>query len=417
MVVGVMAAAAGVFDRSGIAAKGSRVLAALVLLGFSSVPPGTVLLATVTAQPQGPGESSPFKEQATPPQGVLEEILALFPTFGLLGCLGANADSPPRVVAEEPNEIPTEVSIEFCRFAPNQDIAVQVRRPDGTVWRERVRTDDQGTGHWNWTSVPGDPLGTYTVTATQGTRQAVGTFTVRAAAQPRVLVLPNAAPPGGTFRIALAGFQPRQNVLLRLYRLNRESVRYRYATTLGSVQMDERGQAIYTLRSQTDDPLTEYLVVTDPPPSRLQFADSLFSITETGPRTSPQSIEAIAAAVVEEANRVWAAVLTRDGVPLSDLEHVFAGRWLAEVHARVEAMRAAGQYHMARLTAPVEVRRARPVGDRQIEVFVVEQWDDRLFNRDGSLAEVFSGRVEQRYLLERMNRRWFIVDWSLVRLE
>mgnify|MGYP006170514441 CR=1 FL=1 len=39
------------------------------------------------------------------------------------------------------------------------------------------------------------------------------------------------------FRVALAGFQPRQNVTLRLYKFNPDAGRYRYATTLGSVPM------------------------------------------------------------------------------------------------------------------------------------------------------------------------------------
>lgn len=52
---------------------------------------------------------------------------------------------------------------------------------------------------------------------------------------------------------------------------------------------------------------------------------------------------------------------------------------------------------------------------RGMEAFVTEEWDDRVYNADGSLAQIVPGHVEQRYVLELSGDRWLIVESQIVR--
>ena len=119
--------------------------------------------------------------------------------------------------------------------------------------------------------------------------------------------------------------------------------------------------------------------------------------------------------VVPEANRVWASVIARNGAPLTDLERVYSGQWLQEVRSGVEAMRARGQYRVARPTAQIVVRNAQYMSDGRIGADVAEEWDDRTFNSDGSVAKVQPGHIEQHYVLQSFGGQWKVVESRLVR--
>jgi hypothetical protein len=112
---------------------------------------------------------------------------------------------------------------------------------------------------------------------------------------------------------------------------------------------------------------------------------------------------------------MWTTVIAHNGAPVTDLEHVYAGSWLQEVRSGVDAMRASGQYRVARPTAPIVVRNAQYLPDGRIQADVAEEWDDRTYNSDGSVAKVQPGHVEQRYVLQSFGGQWKIVESQLVR--
>jgi hypothetical protein len=133
------------------------------------------------------------------------------------------------------------------------------------------------------------------------------------------------------------------------------------------------------------------------------------------PMPAPAPAAALALPAINEANRVWAGVVGRGGDPVSNLASVYGGRWLETVRGEVEAMRSRGQYRVARLVAPVTLRSATYTSAERIEASTSERWDDRLYNRDGSVARVAPGHVEQRYVLQRVGSGWLIVDSQLER--
>lgn len=251
-----------------VAARRSRVPARLMVLILFTVPSIGALLATASLLPT---------DAAAPP---MESVLrqrdiepGVPPMFEFLASFTAScATGPDPQVLTEPSgggTIASKTSIQFCRFAPSQDLAIEIRQPDGTTMQYQNRTNDLGNGEMDWFSVPGEPLGVYTVTATQGPRRATGTFTISAPSAPTVVVFPSSAPPGAEFRVALAGFPPRQRVPLRLYRdIGGVRAAYWYVGTTAVVTTDERGQAQSNLQMQPNDPIDRYLLFTDPSAGR-----------------------------------------------------------------------------------------------------------------------------------------------------
>jgi TM2 domain-containing membrane protein YozV len=137
-------------------------------------------------------------------------------------------------------------------------------------------------------------------------------------------------------------------------------------------------------------------------------------------QASDAEIQSIAQQGVERANAVWSSVVAKDGRPVSELERVYGGSWLTQVRRSVEDMRRRGQYRTARLVAPITITSVRRVGERRLEVLATEQWDDRIFNSDGSLAQALPGQVEQKYILEyalpgTCGDCWLIVESDIVR--
>ncbi len=118
--------------------------------------------------------------------------------------------SRPAVVVSAPNaQVATTFALCFPGFTPNQPVAVAVRSPDGEV-RELTASEytfPEEIAYTTWTTVPGDELGTYQVTARQGRRTGKGSFDVGPATNPRsVAIEPSTGPPGTTFRFGFAGF-------------------------------------------------------------------------------------------------------------------------------------------------------------------------------------------------------------------
>jgi len=112
------------------------------------------------------------------------------------------------------------------------------------------------------------------------------------------------------------------------------------------------------------------------------------------PLTAPTATSIIQS-VVPESNRVWASVIAKNGASVTDLERVYAGQWLQEVRTGVQNMRDRGQYRVARPTAQIVVRNAQYQPDGRIEADVAEEWDDKVYNSDGSLGKTYPSHSPQ----------------------
>jgi hypothetical protein len=226
-------------------------------------------LPTDTPEPtpsDTPIPESPLKRNDIPPEGVQAQLGFFTPNI-----LCLPSEKPLITVAPEA-EIAQVLLICLTGFQTQGAIAAEVKLPDGAIRQNKI---EPSVGRWLWLSLPGDPLGEYTIIAQQGDLEASGTFTVRPASVSRIAALTKSGPPGATFQFALAGFQPGQ--ALYLYRLSGSN--WVYATELPPAQVDGRGEAIYELSTQPDDPSGTYVVVTKPIRSAYLTSDpELFSV-------------------------------------------------------------------------------------------------------------------------------------------
>lgn len=236
----------------------------------STIPSLATTEATNTGQPTSTGpstsaatptttvadEESPLKRKDVPPEGIRSQFE--FFQEGDGSCRGLPAGPPRALVEREQIEIGQFFAICFPGFPLHQSVTAEVRLPDGTIRRTQMTDiDPDGVANWFWSTLPGDPLGAYAVTATRGSLTGTGTFTVSPASRPGILVpLPNAAPAGATFRIGVFGFDPNASVPVYVYR-KIEAGPYEFVTVL-SIPMDAQGQTLYELQTDADDPHGEY---------------------------------------------------------------------------------------------------------------------------------------------------------------
>ncbi len=118
-------------------------------------------------------------------------------------------------IYEAEHEVAQGFSFCFSGYAPNQPIQVEVTLPDGTVRQQEVPALYFGPEAMDWVTRPGDPLGQYSISATQGDQRASGSFVLKPATQPRMVVFQETgvqitigSSPGSTVQIVLAGFDP-----------------------------------------------------------------------------------------------------------------------------------------------------------------------------------------------------------------
>ncbi len=171
----------------------------------------------------------------------------------------------PKMVLGEAN------TICLSKFTGTANVSVGVKRADASTWTAQVspkpRPDEQ-LPSVDFFTMPADATGTYTVTATQGTLKATGTFVVDYAVDRHILVVAESPgrgvaslARGKPVHIGVAGWKAGQRVELSLH--------YSSATTPGdnakfitliSVTVDARGQKLHTLPTRTDDPKGCYVV-------------------------------------------------------------------------------------------------------------------------------------------------------------
>jgi hypothetical protein len=136
----------------------------------------------------------------------------------------------------------------------------EVTLPDGSLKSPPV--DDVS---FRWTAAIGDPIGRHKLTVRHGTKSANIWVDVTMPDTPTMVSLsPGVAVAGTVFAVGLTGFRANQRIQLDLYRLadgapSRGS--YEFQAVLSSVDTDERGEAIFYLRTRADDPEGNYCIV------------------------------------------------------------------------------------------------------------------------------------------------------------
>lgn len=220
-----------------------------------------------------------LKRRDTPPQGVKAQFEFFGEGDGV--CFGLDESKPAAVVDFPQLEIAMSFVLCFPGFVAKRPVDAQVRRPDGRV--VAVTASDfnspDGIPYTSWTTLPGDPVGVYSVSATQGSRRGTGTFTVRPASVARMVAAPPpVAPLGTTVRLGLAGFPANRAVELHLYHA-RSKAAWGYVTTL-LPKVDGDGQAIVSIPTAADDPKGPYCVVRRGPKASPDYScDVMFTLS------------------------------------------------------------------------------------------------------------------------------------------
>jgi len=213
--------------------------------------------------PKPSADKTPLERRDAPPAGVAEQVSYF--ELGDGGC--PESDHPAvRFLGGFPREAQApvgQITFTICvlGFSKERPVGVTVRRPDGREVSRRVPFNKgYGLHPLPWVPLPGDPLGRYDVSASQGATTAKAGFYVRRAPAPRVFVLEFYVPPGSPVPIVLAGFEPRQRVRLNLYRGRGDSSsRFSYLTSI-TVPTDERGEALYRFTTDPNASPARYLV-------------------------------------------------------------------------------------------------------------------------------------------------------------
>lgn len=143
-------------------------------------------------------------------------------------------------------------------------VDVDVDLPDG---EQRSRTLVPATDYLDswvsvWRSEPGDPSGTYQITAQQGDLVAADSFEVIPPEDRGLSIEPTNISAGEVADIVLFGYEPLSDVGLHFYRL--EGDEYVYVGT-ETVTADADGWGSYALATSPTDPSGSYLVHTTPP--------------------------------------------------------------------------------------------------------------------------------------------------------
>jgi hypothetical protein len=150
-------------------------------------------------------------------------------------------------------------SVCLSGFAPGQPVSVVVEGPEGAMDEVPGVIGENGSATLEWLSSVGFPLGTYTVTASQGEDQATDTFDLRDATHPVSRVVPSVGPPDAGFEMVFYKFPAGDDLSLYLYHVDAEGTEgegfeaehyatYGYLATLTpSVLTDGEGTLIFPI--------------------------------------------------------------------------------------------------------------------------------------------------------------------------
>jgi hypothetical protein len=137
--------------------------------------------------------------------------------------------------------------------------------------RTLVQLDEAESTTWGVLPMVGDPLGTYHVSADQGSVESTGDFIVTPATDPVLMVQESlfdngehfTVKRGKTLHLAVAGFRPRSTVTLQIFHglTTRSDTKFVTSTT---IHTDAKGSARYDLKTRAADPAGCYAFRTQP---------------------------------------------------------------------------------------------------------------------------------------------------------
>ena len=246
----------------------------------TTAPTSVAPTAAATPEPVTPApEPVSFLQRRDTPLGGVAAQFEYFP-IGNGPCNGLDETVPAVIVDGAPPEVATSYSLCVMGFAADVTIDVTLTLPDGTVRTRAIPEPSPGSAVLVLELLPGEPIGIYSATATQGDLHATGSYEVFRAAFPRVYAAqPVSGRAGSLFSFALAGFTPGSQVGFDLYQ-NVDAGIYVYLTTLPPAITDAVGEATYALPTTPGDPQGLYCLVyrrASPPPS--PQCDASFTLT------------------------------------------------------------------------------------------------------------------------------------------
>lgn len=193
---------------------------------------------------------SPLRRRDVPPEGVAAQLSPVLRDGP--GICFSDASAPLSVTPISPTIAVGDSMLVCVSGSAAGTVSVHVGLPDGSV-RPLAPPDSGGTTTLVVAVL--DPLGTYDITAAQGAGSTTTSVEVTLPDQPVVEALgPSDAPPGTTFRFAVASPAPGETVALDLYR------GVDYATTLPPARTDGSGRVVYELSTLADDPPGSYCI-------------------------------------------------------------------------------------------------------------------------------------------------------------
>ena len=153
----------------------------------------------------------------------------------------------------------------FCGWGWGSSVFVQVvtTGPEGVIDTQYLQTSEEGHLGLVWRPGLNDPVGTYTISATDGSYTVEDTFELVPPDYPTVDILGvEEGAPGDSFMIGMAGFAPNRGFDLHVYR-SEELGGWKYAGTVGGIPTDNTGSATHPLETLPDDPPGTYCLVSE----------------------------------------------------------------------------------------------------------------------------------------------------------
>lgn len=252
------------------------------LAGSTTSPPTTTKPATTKKATPGP-----LAQRDAPLGGAGDQVSFVQGAGDPPACSEIDTTVSPAIVADAnyggPLSIASHSILCFPGFTNRAPVEAVITSPNGTTTRRSVTTSEGDVVYMVLLGRPGDQLGRYAVTATQGGARATGGFTVQVATQRQGIVLGSdsrSTTPrteasfvyqpeervGATLDVVLAGFAANQQVTMKFYRAKDGpgddglTGEHRARVT---IRVNGRGEAVYVLDTRGAQ-RGNYLIKTEP---------------------------------------------------------------------------------------------------------------------------------------------------------
>jgi hypothetical protein len=249
------------------------------LVPETAAPSGTAVATSLPAAPRATdtpiaelsGATASSLETPEPPTPDTAEVTE--PRY-LMPYWPCDPTDDPQVYAVDIPETAAMGLLPMCitGFPPNSEVDLTVTYPDGRSEHSTELTYEDGTATVYWSTGASLPAGTYTFEATQGDLAATGSFEFEASngsleptpepetGQPSIEVYPTGGS-GWAFEVTLSGFEPSQEVEIRLYVAKDDSrTDFEEIDSLAE-QVDNLGEATFPLEITPGDYPTSWFAL------------------------------------------------------------------------------------------------------------------------------------------------------------